>query len=109
MTSTGLQRNDGGTDWNSDDNRKDEETPSTEGDNNGGYRYRGDRNIKIDSAEIKLKGEDTTINIKLNTSVLPSSPDDEALSEAEAGTVAKASTKLKAYDRLISVFNLMKL
>lgn len=109
MTSTGLQRNDGGTDWNSDDNRKDEETPSTEGDNNGGYRYRGDRNIKIDSAEIKLKGEDTTINIKLNTSVLPSSPDDEDLSEAEAGTVAKASTKLKAYDRLISVFNLMKL
>ena len=109
MTSTGLQRNDGGTDWNSDDNRKDEETPRTEEDNNGGYRYRGDRNIKIDSAEIKLKGKDTTINIKLNTSVLPSSPNDEELSEVESGTVAKASTKLKAYDRLISVFNLMKL
>ncbi len=106
MTANGLQRNDGGTEWNSDDNNDDQ--PASPNDKDG-YRYKGgDRTINIDSAEIRLKAKDTTINIKLNTSV--SNPADEEVSdEAEDAGIVKASAKLRPYDRLISVFNLIKM
>lgn len=106
MTSTGLQRNDGSTEWNSDDNkRKDDQVKP---DNNGGYRYKGGKTIDIDSAEIRLKGKDTTINIKLNASA------QEAVEEVAAGdteemTIAKSGSRVRPYDHLISVFNLLKI
>jgi phage shock protein PspC (stress-responsive transcriptional regulator) len=65
MTATGLERTDRGSgdDWGTgeDENNREEENEG------GSYRYRQDRDINIDSIDIKLKGKDTTINIKMNT------------------------------------------
>jgi hypothetical protein len=99
MTATGLQRADGKSDWNSD-----EEDGDRKGDKDG-YRYKRDRNINIDSIDIDLKGRDTTINIKLNAeSIKPDEPAD-----AEGTVTANNRQRIRNHTPLISVFNLMKL
>jgi phage shock protein PspC (stress-responsive transcriptional regulator) len=101
MTATGLERADGKSDWNSD-----EEEGDRKGDNDG-YRYRRGKNINIDSInrEIELKSRDTTINIKLNAeSIKPEEPAD-----AEGTVTANNRQRIRNYTPLISVFNLMKL
>ena len=109
MSSSGLERTNKSTDWN-DDNR--DRNNDNEGNNNTndneGYRYKKDRKINIDSVYIQLKGKDTTINIKLNTKNENHNGPKESDGElASSGT--KAGQRLKNYDHLISVFNLMKI
>jgi phage shock protein PspC (stress-responsive transcriptional regulator) len=101
MTASGLERTDKKPetegDWNSDNN------DSKEG---GEYRYKkGDDNIKIDSIDIKLKSKDTSINIKLNTSI------DKGEREKESGeetAINEKPSRVSSYTgHMISVFNLL--
>jgi hypothetical protein len=102
MTATGLERTDKKSDdWNADENKDGENS-----DNNGndGYRYKKDREIKIDTVDIKLKGKDTTINIKVNA-LETSSPRKESEDEP-----VLTSRKKGAYVyHMISIFDLMRI
>jgi hypothetical protein len=102
MTATGLQRTDGGSDWNTDsDNNSDDDKSKADG-----YRYKKDKSIDIDSVNIDLKGKDTTINIKLNTRA----DNHEAVLESDDEVVsAKSVTRVRATEPLATVFNLMKI
>jgi phage shock protein PspC (stress-responsive transcriptional regulator) len=113
MTPSGMERTDKksdeevdngddnkGPDWNSDENKTDE--------NNGGeYRYKkGEKRIKIDSIDIKLKSKDTTVNIKLNTKSDGEGTEKESSDES---TATKKDTKISSYaEHMISVFDLIK-
>lgn len=99
MTATGLQRTDGGSDWNSDSEE------DRNNNNKDGYRYKKDKTIDIDSVDINLKGKDTTINIKLNTMKMD---DEDPVDETEAVAVS-TKPQVKNYQPLISVFNLLKI
>ena len=103
MTATGLER----TDKKSDEEIDQNNDSNNDNDNNDGgdYRYKkDDKTIKFDSAEIKLKLKDTTINIKLNTRV-----DTEEVPEKESGNEHASNeqpNKVSSYtDHMISVFN----
>jgi phage shock protein PspC (stress-responsive transcriptional regulator) len=102
MTATGLERTDKKSDdWNADENKD-----GNNGDNNGneGYRYKKDRDIKIDTLDIKLKGKDTTINIKVNAlesrSIRKESEDEPVLTNGKKGAYVY---------HMISIFDLMRI
>jgi phage shock protein PspC (stress-responsive transcriptional regulator) len=99
MTASGLER----TDKKSDDWNADQETEEDRS-NNEGYRYKKDKEIKIDTVDINLKGKDTSINIKLNTL-------ENRNTEKESEDVAEVSNKKKgAYVyHMISIFDLIRI
>jgi phage shock protein PspC (stress-responsive transcriptional regulator) len=102
MTATGLERTDKKSDdWNADEN-KDDNTDENNG-NKDGYRYKKDKEIKIDTVDIKLKSKDTTVNIKLNTR-LDSKVKKE--SDEEESPVRKKGAYVY---HMISIFDLMRI
>ena len=74
--------------------------------NKGEYRYKkGDKDIKIDSIDIKLKSKDTTINIKLNTMLNIEDTEKESGEETVAN---EKPTRVSSYTgHMISVFNML--
>ncbi len=103
MTSSGLEKTDKrADDWNNEDKSDDN---NNDGD---GYRYKKDRNIKIDSMDIQLKGKDTTINIKVTTKNDLGTPGSE--SEEPAVVHSGTGKKVGKYAHyMISVLDLMRI
>lgn len=107
MTATGLERTDRKSDdedntddWNSEQNKSDK--------NNDGYRYRkGEKNYKIDSIDIKMKGKDTSINIKLNTLNGNSGPKEGEETSGSGKTPSGKYAKFSSH--MISVTDLMRI
>ena len=90
------------------DRNKDRDNDDDDGNNKDGYRYKKEKTIQSDSTEIRLKKKDTVINIKLDAR--NDNNDGPKESESEFSTTqVKVGSRMKTYDNLISVFNLMKI
>jgi phage shock protein PspC (stress-responsive transcriptional regulator) len=99
MTTSGLERTDKKSDdWNADQDNEEEKK------NNDGYRYKKDKEIKIDTVDIKLKGKDTSINIKLNTL------ENKGIKKESEDVTEVGTRKKGAYvSHMISIFDLMRI